>query len=165
MNRKRFLSTGLAVLGAGLLAGCGTVNRVMNLVGFKGTRLAWKEVLIVAADGANQNSAVAVDIVLVEEESAIEKLSALPAAKWFATRADMLKTFPGEFRYRSWEITPGQTLRLPGSVFGSPTVVTVFVFADYLAPGEHRMRVDQLQNGIMVQLAARGFSVQPYKVD
>ena len=82
-----------------------------------------------------------------------------------ATRSDLLKTFPGEFSYRSWEITPGQILRLPGSVFGSPNVLTVFVFADYLTPGEHRMRVDQLQNGIMIQLAARGFTVQPHKVD
>lgn len=165
MNRKRFLAAALTGLGTALLAGCGTVNRVMNLVGFKGTRLAWKEVLIVATDGANQNSPAAVDIVLVLEESAIEKLSALPASKWFATRADLLKTFPGEFSYKSWEITPGQTLRLPGSVFGSPNVITVFVFADYLAPGEHRMRVDQLQNGIIVQLAARGFTVQPHKID
>lgn len=165
MNRKRFIQAALAGLGAGLLAGCGTVNRVMNLVGFAGTRLAWKEVVIAAADGANQNSAVAVDIVLVLEEAAIEKLSALPASKWFATRADLLKTFPGQFSYKSWEITPGQILRLPGSVFGSPNVLTVFVFADYLAPGEHRMRVDQLQNGIMIQLAARGFTVQPHKVD
>lgn len=165
MNRQRFLATGLAALGASLLAGCGTVNKVMNLVGFKGTRLAWKEVTLAATDGANQNSAVAVDIVLVLEETAIEKLTALSASKWFAGRADLLKTFPGEFSYKSWEITPGQTLRLPGSVFGSPNVLTVFVFADYLAPGEHRMRVDQLQNGIIVQLAARGFSVQPYKVD
>lgn len=158
-------------LAASLLGGCGTVtgavkgavDKAMNLVTFKGTRLAWSEVVIAAAPGANQNSAVAVDIVLVMEEPALEKLAALPASKWFQTRADMLRTYPGSYSYKSWEVSPGQTLRLPGSAFGSPSVVGVFVFADYLTPGEHRMRVEQLEDRIIVELGARGFSVSPVK--
>lgn len=165
MKRKRFLQWGLAAAAVGVTAGCGTVNKVMNLVGFKGTRLAWKEVVIAAAPGANQNSPVAVDIVLVQEEPSIARLTALTAPQWFATRADLRKTFPGEFQYKSWELTPGQTLRLGGAEFGSPNVLTVFVFAYYMTPGDHRIRVDELQNGIMVQLGARDFSVAPHKVD
>jgi len=164
MNRKRFVLAGVAAASA-LLAGCGTVNKAvdsaLNLVGFKGTRLAWKEVVISASDGANQNSPVAVDIVLVLEETSIERLAPLSAAKWFAARADLRRTFPREITYKSWELTPGQILRLPGATFGSPNVHAVFVFADYLSPGEHRTRVNQLQNGIIVQLGAREFSVQP----
>jgi len=163
MKRTFLLKCAAAALGAGLVAGCGTVNKMMNLVGFKGTRLSWKQVVIAAADGANQNSPVAIDIVLVLEEPALEKLAALPASRWFQTRADMLRTFPGSYSYKSWEVSPGQTLRLRGEEFGSPSVVGVFVFADYLAPGDHRIRVEQLQDGIIVELGARGFSVSPLK--
>ncbi|MEP6791329.1 MAG: hypothetical protein ABI907_08150, partial [Ramlibacter sp.] len=138
MRRTVFLKWALLATATSTLAACSTVTstigKVMTAVGFKGTRLAWKEVLITAVDGANLNTPVAVDVVLVLEESSLEKLAALPAAKWFQTRADMLKTFPGSYIYRSWEVSPGQTLRLRGSAFGSPSVVGVFVFADYLTP-------------------------------
>lgn len=165
MNTKLTLKIGLLALCLSLLGGCGTVNSVMNLIGFKGTRLAWKEVVIDAAEGANQNSPVAIDIVFALDEASIDRLTALTASKWFSTRADLIRTFPGTVSYKSWELTPGQTLRLPGSTFGSPNVVAVFVFADYLAPGEHRVRVEQLQNGIIVQLGAKGFSVGAHKAE
>ena len=173
MRRDFLLKCAAWGLAAGSVAGCstvtgavkGAVDKAMNLVTFKGTRLAWKEVVIAASEGANLNSPVAIDIVLVIEEPALEKLAALSAAKWFQTRSDMLRTFPGTYSYKSWEVAPGQTLRLRGDSFGSPSVVGVFVFADYLTPGEHRMRVEQLQDGIIVQLGVRGFSVSPLKAD
>ena len=156
---------------AGSMAGCasvtgtvkGVMDKALNLVTFKGTPLAWRTVVIAAGDGANLNSPVAIDIVVVFEETALEKVVALPASKWFQTRSDMLRTFPGTFTYKSWEVSPGQTLRLPGNMFGTPSVVGVFVFADYLTPGDHRMKVEQLQDGIIVELGARGFTVSPYK--
>lgn len=172
--RRSFLVRGVAAtLAAGALAGCSTitgavkstVDKAMNLVTFKGTRLGWKEVVISATDGANLNTPVAVDIVLVIEESALDKLTALPASRWFQARADLLRTFPGTFSYKSWEVAPGQSLRIKGEAFGTPSVVGVFVFADYLTPGDHRMRVEQLSDGIIVELGARGFTVSPFKVD
>jgi len=167
--RRKFLTQCSAALAVLALEGCSSVKsitgRALNLVGIKGGILDWSQVVIAAAPGANQNSPVAVDIVLVLEEPALEKLAALSAAKWFQTRSDLLKTFPGTLSYRSWEVPPGQTIRVPGSTFGSPSVVAVFVFADYMAPGEHRMRVEQLQNGIILELGPRGFTVSPYKAE
>ena len=171
MRRNFLLKSAALAVAAGSLAGCSTVtgavkgamNKALNFVTFKGTVLSWSEVVIAAADGANLNSPVAVDIVLVLDESALEKLAALPASKWFQTRADLLRTFPGTFSYRSWEVAPGQLLRIRGDSFGSPSVVGVFVFADYLTPGDHRMRVEQLEVGIIVELGARGFTVSPHK--
>jgi type VI secretion system protein len=171
--RRKFLLQCMAAVAAVPLAGCSTVKSVskdvvskaLNFVGLKGTILNWSQVVIAATPGANQNSPVAVDIVLVIEETSMEKLAALSAAKWFQTRADMLRTYPGTYSYKSFEVAPGQTLRIPGAQFGSPSVVGVFVFADYLNPGEHRMRVETLQNGIIVELGVRGFSVSPFKAD
>ena len=167
--RRTFLLQCAAVLGASTLAGCsavkGAVNKAISFVTFTGQPLDWSQVVISAVPGANQNSPIAVDIVLVREESMLEKIAPLPAAKWFQTRADLLKTFPGVFSYKSWEVAHDQTLRVLGSIFGSQTVVGVFVFADYVTPGEHRIRVEQLQNRIIVELGARGFSVSPFKAD
>lgn len=167
MRRTFLLKCAALAPAMGMLAGCSTVSGAlkgaMNLVSFKGTRLAWSEVVIAAAEGANQNSPVAVDVVLVMEESALDKIAALPAAKWFQARSDLLRTFPGTFSYKSWEVAPGQVLRVPGASFGSPSVVGVFVFADYLTLGEHRMKVEQLQDGIIIELRAREFAVSPNK--
>lgn len=173
MRRSLFLRALALGLAAPALAGCssitgavkGAVNKTMNLVTFRGTRVDWKVVVIAAAEGANQNSAVAVDFVFVHDEATIEKVAALPASKWFATRAELARTFPGTLSYRSWEVSPGQVLRLPGETFNAPVVEAVFVFADYLAPGEHRMRVELLRDGIIVQLGARGFTVSPYRAE
>jgi len=169
-TRRLLLRSALAAAGAAALAGCGalgtvktTMGKVMTLVGLGGVRLSWSEVVIAANDGANQNSATAVDVVLALEESMPERLAALPAAKWFQTRHDMLRTYPGALVVRSFEVPPGQIVRLPGDHFGTPNVVGVFVFADYLAPGEHRMRVEQLSGGIMIELGARAFSVGALK--
>ena len=171
MRRTFLLRCAALGLAASGLSACSTitggvksiVDKTMNLVTFKGNPLSWKTVVIAAGDGANLNSPVAVDIVVVFEETAVEKIVALPAAKWFQTRADMLRTFPGTFAYKSWEVSPGQTLRLRGDMFGTPSVVGVFVFADFLTPGEHRMKVEQLQDGIIIELGSRGFSISPYK--
>lgn len=172
MKRKFLLRAAAVAALGGVLAGCGTVSKVtgavgavMDLVGLGGTRLAWKEVTLAAAEGANQNSAVAVDIVLALRPEAVERIVGLPAAKWFQTRAELARTFPGQYIVHSWEVAPGQLLRVPGERFGSPSVVGVFVFADYLAPGEHRMKVQQLEGGIMLELGARGFTVTAHKAD
>ena len=130
-----------------------------GFLSFKGTRLGWNQVELSAAPGANQNSPVAIDIVLVRDESMIDRLNELTAAKWFGARADLLKTYPAALSYRSWEVVPGQALRVPGASFGSTRVVAVFVFANYTAPGAHRLRVEELKNPIIVRLEAQSFDV------
>ena len=169
MTRTLFLKWTFVVLAALAVGGCSTIastyDKALALVGLKGDKVAWKDVVLVASEGANLNSPVAVDIVLVVEETSMEKVAAQPAAKWFQTRADMLKTFPGSFIYKTWEVSPGQTIRLADPSFGGPRVAGVFVFADYLTPGDHRIRVQELQNGIIVELGARNFSVRPIKAE
>jgi type VI secretion system protein len=173
MSRRRtFLSAAACVAASGLLSGCGalstaktTLGKVMTLVGLGGVRLSWREVVIAASDGANQNTATAVDVVLVLEETMVEKVVALPAHKWMEARSDLLKTYPGALSVRSFEVAPGQILQVPGERFGTPNVIAVFVFADYLSPGDHRMKVEQLSGGIMINLGARDFSVTALKAD
>jgi type VI secretion system protein len=138
---------------------------VMTLVGLGGVRLSWTEVVIAAGDGSNQNTPTAVDFVFALEETMPEKLAALSATKWFQVRDDMLRTYPAQLSVKSFEVAPGQILRVPGERFGTPNVIAVFVFADYLGPGDHRMKVELLSGGIMLNLGARDFSVAALKAD
>ena len=157
MNPNKSMRCLAAVLTTLLLAGCA----LPGFLSFKGTRLDWNEVELSAAPGANQNSPVALDIVLVLDETMIDRLNELTAAKWFGARTDLLKTYPKALTYRSWELVPEQTLRVSGASFGSPRVAAVFVFANYTTPGAHRARVEELKKPIVVRLEPQGFDVSP----
>lgn len=143
----------------------GVINKVGDFFTVKGNRLDWKGMTVVAADGANLNTPVALDVVLLRDDATLGMVSALSASKWFASRADLSKTFPEGLNFQSMEIAPGQTLKLPASTFGASRLVGVLIFADYLTPGEHRVRVDQMQGDILVQLGARSFSVSAQKTE
>jgi type VI secretion system protein len=152
------------------LVACGVLDYVMpkglmEFVSPKGNKLSWDGVTIMAASDANLNSPVALDIVMLKDDASLGMMSTLPAVKWFATRGEMEKTYPQSVNYKSFEVAPGQTLRIAASDLGSGRVSGVMMYADYLTPGEHRIRVDQLQGAVLVQLGTRDFTVtaQPPK--
>jgi type VI secretion system protein len=158
------------------LTGCGALDFIvpkglMDYVSPKGHKVVWESFSVFATNDANLNSPVALDVVMLRDDATLNMVASLPASKWFASRGELEKTFPQGLRVKSIEIAPGQTLRIPlgdfGPIndFGPGRVMAVMVFADYLTPGEHRIRVDQLQGEVLVQLGARVFTVtaQPTK--
>jgi type VI secretion system protein len=147
----------LVVAGLVNLSGCGVVNSVSNFILPSGSKLGWTGVTLVAASDANLNSPVAIDLVLVRDAMALSALTSMSAAKWFSTRADLLKTFPADLRYLSLEISPGQTLTLTSEQIGSDRLAGAFMFANYLTPGEHRMRVDQIEGNVVVRVGNQSF--------
>jgi hypothetical protein len=50
-------------------------------------------------------------------------------------------------------------VKLAAGDFSASRQIGVFIFADYLTAGEHRVRADQLKGDILVQLGSRSFSV------
>lgn len=159
----KLLKIGLAVMILWALTACGAINALVEqgsqFLSPKGNRLEWRSVTVVAADGANLNSPVALDIVLLKDDATLNIVTAMSAAKWFSSRSDIEKTFPLGISYRSMEVVPGQKLKIPTETLGSERLMGVLVFADYLTPGEHRMRIEQLQGDIVVQLGVRTFLV------
>ena len=136
------------------LSACGVTNLLP-----KGNRLDWSGLSVLAAEGANLNTPVALDIVFLRDEATFALISKLPASQWFASRKDLVKTSPGGMSYLSMEIKPGQTLKFSTKSFDSARLAGAIVFADYLTPGEHRMRIDQLEGDLLMQLDERAFSV------
>ena len=134
------------------LAACGSLFP-------KGTRVDWSELTLSAASNANQNSPVAVDVVMVLDEAMLARVTELTAAKWFGARADLQKTFPRSLSYLSWELVPGQTIRVPASAIGSPRVAAVLVFANYTTPGANRVRVEDLKGAVIARFDIQSFDV------
>ncbi len=109
-------------------------------------------VTLVASDDVNGNSPVAVDVVLVTDDALVDRLTALPASKWFDGRADLVASFPKGLRYQSWELVPGQRLDVSGDTFDGTRVAGAFVFANYPQAGAHRVRIQQFSGTLVVQL-------------
>ncbi|WP_085316766.1 hypothetical protein [Derxia lacustris] len=170
LSRRRWL----ALAATSALASCSTVGDMASVVAsstanaFTGPAspayLRWKGLLVVAEPDANDNTAVALDIVFVRDAATLERLLALPAARWFASRAELLRSYPAGLAVRSYELAPGQSRRLTDKELDAPRVVAVLLFADYRAPGEHRLRLPPVRNGGLVSLEARDFSVTEYRL-
>jgi len=146
------------------LQACGALESVLpkSVVDFvdpKGSKIAWDGFTVLAGADANLNSAVALDLVLVRDDAALTLVTGMSASKWFASRNDVQVTFPQGLRIVSVEVAPGQSLRLPASAYSGQRVLGVVAFANYLTPGDHRVRVDQLSGNAVAQLGARDFSV------
>lgn len=155
MSRTRIFRTALALWLLMQLAGCA----MPGFLSSKGTRVDWSELTLTAAPNANQNSPVAVDLVMVLDDAMLGRVAELSAAKWFGARADLQKTFPQSLSYRSWELVPGQTIRVPASSLGPPRVAAVFVYANYTTPGANRMRVEDLKGAVIARFDIQSFDV------
>jgi type VI secretion system protein len=161
--RARWLRLFLAGLVLASLAACSSIASVAKMVIPSGNRLDWSGLTVIAAPDANLNTPVALDIVQVRDEATLALVSGLPAAKWFTSRADLIKTFPEGLSIKSLEVTPGMTVKLTAGDLPPSRQIGVFVFADYLTAGEHRARADQLKGDILVRLGSRSFSVTALK--
>ena len=130
-----------------------------SMLGLGGEKAKWSEVTFTASDDANNNSPVAVDVVLVSDPAMLARLAEMPASKWFAARDDLVSTYPKNLRYRSWEIVPGQHMDVSGDAFAGSRVAGAFVFANYQDPGAHRARIEQFSGRMVVQLDSNNLTV------
>ncbi len=146
MTRVRPVALALAL--TLLLGGCALVFK--SPVKLRGWDLA-------AAPGANRDSPVRVDVVVVNTEPLAKEVAKLDAAGWFAGKGQLMLDNPRMLEVTSLEPVPGQTVpwrRL--RVRGKPQAA--FVFADYPTAGDHRVRVDPYR-WISIRLAEDSMAV------
>ena len=129
-------------------------------LGMKGARLNWREVTLIATQDANNNSPVAIDVVMVGDAAIVDKLLALRATQWFQDRDDLVATYPQAIRYRSWEVVPGETLSIDKRTFDGPRVAGVLVFARYASPGAHRQRIDIYKGRLVLTLKTNDYTLE-----
>ena len=137
-----------------VLCGC-------SLLTPKVPKITLSDIHVITDAAANSNSPVALEIVLVKDPDLLKKLTELPAAKWFETRADIRKTYPAGVESQAWELVPGQDLRVPAATFKGKRALAVIVFANYSSAGEHRARIESFHNGVILNLLEKDFTVEP----
>lgn len=132
---------------------------VMGLIALSAcaSRVSTRGFVFDATPDVNDRSPIAVEVVLVRDPALLETLSSLSARAWFAEYGQLERDHPGAFLRERWELVPGQRLEvdLP---FPTRRGVAVFVYANYLTPGAHRMRVDNERHFTLI-LGRTGFSM------
>jgi len=104
--------------------------------------LTMTSVSMYAQPDANQNSALAVDLVIVYNADLLGTLSRMSAKTYFAASKQLLLDNPTLLDIWHWELVPGQIVQNfqppqdKGEAFGA------YLFADYHTPGDHRLRVN-----------------------
>lgn len=100
-----------------------------------------------AAANANDGSAIAVDIVSLESDSLVETVMGMSANDWFAGRDQFVADNRGRANVWSYELVPGQSIA-PVHFSRSERwdAKAIVVFAHYLNPGDHRLRVDTVSD-------------------
>ena len=103
--------------------------------------LSIDKVSIYTEPDANQNSAIAVDLVIIYDLELVKMLGQMSAAKYFASSSQLLLDNPTLLDIWHWELVPGQIVQdfTPPQEQGD--AFAAYVFANYLTPGDHRVKV------------------------
>lgn len=117
--------------------------------GCRGT-LKTRTVSVRADSAANADTPIPVDLVVIYDKAFVDEAAALTARQWFTRKAQIARDRPYGVRSVSWELVPGQRVPVHRFPFKRRGVKAAFVFADYLAPGEHRVRIDPFRDAQVV---------------
>lgn len=107
---------------------------------------------------ANDDNALAVDLVMVFDQTLVAPVAELTAATWFKTRDQVRLANPTGLEVRSFEVIPGQPnthVKIKGR---STDAIAAFIFASYASPGPHRARVDGMP-AVLLRLGGKDFAV------
>jgi type VI secretion system protein len=113
-------------------SGCSAAGKVRSAFGGK------LPINVTVVPGANDDSAIAVDFVVVYSDKLLDDILKVSAAEWFQVKkARFLADHPGELEVDSREWVPGQPVD-PLTIAYRSGAKKVVVFADYHSGGEHR---------------------------
>ena len=122
-----------------LASSCGLPNRVRSMFGGQ------LPVQVSIAPDANEDSPIAVELIVVYEGKLIDKILEKTARDWFAGREQFLRDYPDGIKsLGKYEWIPGQEVQPLELTYGVGAK-RVILFADYLTPGEHRANIDPQQ--------------------
>ncbi len=121
------------------------------------SRVSTRSLVLAAGPEVNDQTPVAVELVLVRDRSLAETVGGLTARGWFETRDQLERDHPGALRVHRWELVPDQVVEVPFP-FRDRRGVAAFIFANYLSPGAHRARIDDRRR-LTLHLGREAFSV------
>lgn len=154
---RTFLLIFIAVFWMVALNSCGIKTRIRKMMGIKQT------IKVFVSQAVNQNSAIAMDLVIVLDKQLMDRLREMPSKEWFEKREqikrDYLVGVGIDTLEREW--APGQTvpdikLKL------KPKAKGALIFAKYSMPGAHRFVIDPFKS-VAIHLNENNFEVKPIK--
>jgi type VI secretion system protein len=123
----------------GLALSCGVASATRSM--FSGSL----PMTVVIDPQANENSAIAVDLVVVYDAKVTDQLMKLRAADWFTQKKQFIRDHPNQVALlHAWEWVPGQPVGKVTVSYGAGAR-KIFVYADYGTDGDHRATVDPQQ--------------------
>jgi len=129
------LCLALTVLNA--LLGCGVskglVHRATRVAHVSNGKLSLQ---IAISPTANQNSPVAVDVLLIRDKNFLKTAQGLSASDWFTKKLQLQRQNPKAIEVKSWEWIPGQSVA-PISFVVPVDVQAAMMFANYASGGPH----------------------------
>lgn len=143
----------------GVLVGCGVSKGLAH----KATRAAHVtsgklSLEMAISPTANQNSPVAVDVLLIKDKTFLKTAQGLTASDWFSKKMQLQRQFPKAMEVKSWEWVPGQTIS--PITFVVPTdVQAAMMLANYSSPGPHTATLPT-SGKVTINLEDDDFTVQ-----
>lgn len=98
-------------------------------------------VSIYTAQDANQNSATAVDLVVIYDQNLVKSIGKMSASQYFSSAQQLLLDNPTLLDIWHWELVPGQIVQAFTPEEGETEAYAAYVFANYLTGGDHRLKV------------------------
>ncbi|MBX9785775.1 MAG: hypothetical protein K2Y08_00405 [Alphaproteobacteria bacterium] len=114
------------------LAGCGNDSV---------PELTINSVSIYTDQDANQNSATAVDLVVIYDQTLVSRIGTMSASQYFSNTQQLLLDNPTLIDIWHWELVPGQVVQAFTPEAGETKAYAGYVFANYLTPGDHRIKI------------------------
>jgi len=109
---------------------------------------------------ANLDTAVAMDLLIVYEDGLVDTLFKMSALNYFENKEQILRDNPGQIDVWSWEVVPGQVIAPRSIVMSQPIPRGGIVFANYLTPGDHRVRLGK-ELAVQIKLLPKDLFLSP----
>ena len=109
---------------------------------------------------ANLDTAIAMDLLVVYEEGLVDTLFKMSALNYFEKKAQILRDNPGQIDIWSWEVVPGQVVPPRDIALSQAIPRGGVVFANYLTPGDHRVRLGK-ETAVTIKLGSKDLSLVP----
>ena len=170
IGQKKILRIMFFLLFVCLLTSCGILDTPIkayksakNYVFPSGEKLYWKSLDILIGENANMDYPIAIDVVLIKNDTLLKKILELDSNKWFEQKNTLLKTFSDDIVIRSWELAPGDGVAVANEFFKDERVSGALVFAKYFNDGDYKARIDNLEGIVVIDFGIDEFNAYAIK--
>ena len=133
---KSFLSTCIILI---LLNGCAYLNSLFSY------NVLLEKVSILVDNNVNNNSAVALDLVVVCDEEINSEIGKMRAEEYFHKKSDLVMSNSDKILVWHWEVVPGQKLMNQQINFEEFDPINGYVFAYYANDNVNRVKIPDVK--------------------